>query len=253
MRFAVILAVALGLAAIAPASARDLAAIKAAGTIKIATEGQTPPFNYFKDGTLTGFDIDLGNALAEKLGVKAEWVTLPFDSLLIGLGEGRYDFVIAGHGITPERQKAVDFSTPYYCSGAVIVSLPGGAQKVPDLAGKTVGVMVGTTYLAAVSKVDSVKEVKTFPSDLDALQNLLTRHTDVWVSDKLTVIDIANKTPDAHLQIGDMLFTEREGIAFSKGNDSLREAVDTAFAAALSDGTYAAISDRYLHRDIRCE
>jgi polar amino acid transport system substrate-binding protein len=253
MKLVTILAVVLGLAAIAPASARDLADIKASGTIKIATEGQTPPFNYFKDGKLAGFDVDLGNALAQKLGVKAEWVTLPFDSLLIGLGEGRYDFVIAGHGITPEREKAVDFSTPYYCSGAVIVSLPGGAQKAPELQGKTVGVMVGTTYLAAVSKVENVGEIKTFPSDLDALQNLLTHHTDVWVSDKLTVIDIANKTPEAHLQIGDMLFTEREGIAFGKGNAALRDAVNAALATMLSDGSYAAISNRYLHRDIRCE
>jgi polar amino acid transport system substrate-binding protein len=238
---------------IAPAAwAHDLAAIKASGVIKIATEGATPPFNYFKDGKLMGFDVDIGSAMAEKLGLKAQWVTLPFDSLLVGLDQGRYDFVVAGHGITPAREKAVDFSTPYACSGAAIVSKEGGARTSAGLAGKIVGVQVGTTYLEAVREVPGVAEVKTFPQDTVALQNLLSGRTDVWVSDKLTAVDAANKNPDAKLQIGDLLYEEKYGMAFKKGNTALRDAVSDALAAILSNGTYARISEGYFKTDIRC-
>lgn len=235
-----------------PAGARDLNEIKQSGTIRIATEGATPPFNYFKDGKLMGFDVDVGNAIAAKLGLNPEWVTLPFDSLLVGLDQGRYDFVVAGHGITPEREKAVDFSNPYVCSGAAIVSKKGGPLTVADLSGKTVGVQVGTTYLEAVQKVSSVGEVKTFPKDTDALQNLLAGRTDVWVSDELTAVDAIAKNGDAGLQIGDLLYQEKYGMAFQKGNTGLRDAVNAALAKILGDGTYAGISDHYFGRDIRC-
>lgn len=252
MKSAVWIALALVLSAVAPAGARDLAEIKATGTIKIATEGATPPFNYFEGEKLTGFDVDLGSAIAEKLGVKVEWVTLAFDGLLVGLDHDRYDLVVAGHGITPERQKAVDFSMPYVCSGAAIVAQEGGARSAVDLAGKVVGVQVGTTYLTAVRDVPGVKEVKTFPKDTDALQNLISGRTEVWVSDKLTALTAAEKTPDAKLQIGDLLYEERYGMAFKKGNDTLRTAVDKALGDMLADGSYKQISEHYFQQEIRC-
>ena len=86
------------------ASARTWDAVRQSGTIKIATEGAFPPFNYFEGKKLTGFEVDLGTAIGKALGVKVEWVTQPFDNLLIGLNQDRYDFVIASHGVTPERQ-----------------------------------------------------------------------------------------------------------------------------------------------------
>jgi polar amino acid transport system substrate-binding protein len=252
MKSALALGLCLLLSIAMPATARDLAEVKASGVIRIATEGATPPFNYFEGEKLTGFDVDLGTAIAKELGLKVEWVTLAFDGLLVGLDHDRYDLVVAGHGITPERQKAVDFSTPYVCSGAAIVAREGGAKTVADLAGKIVGVQVGTTYLAAVNKVPGVKEVKTFPKDTDAFQNLVAGRTEVWVSDKLTALTASEKAPEAKLQIGDLLFEERYGMAFKKGNDDLRGAVDKALATLFSGEGYGTISDHYFKQDIRC-
>lgn len=252
MRSTFLIAMGLILSMLAPAAARDLAEVKASGTIRIATEGATPPFNFFEGEKLTGFDVDLGTAIGHELGVKVEWVTLAFDGLLVGLDQGRYDLVVAGHGITPERQKAVDFSTPYVCSGAAIVAKEGGARTVADLAGKVVGVQVGTTYLTAVRDVPGVKEVKTFPKDTDALQNLIAGRTEVWISDKLTALTAAEKAPDAKLQIGDLLYEERYGMAFKKGNDDLRGAIDKALAGLLAGGAYEQISNHYFKQDIRC-
>ena len=145
------------------AQARTWDAIKQSGTIKIATEGAFPPFNFFKGKTLTGFEVDLGTAIGKGLGLKVEWVTQPFDNLLIGLNQDRYDFVIASHGVTPERQKAVDFANPHYCTGGAIVSKVGGPKTVADLKGRSVAVQVGTTYLENVQKVSGIGKVSTFP------------------------------------------------------------------------------------------
>lgn len=146
----------------------------------------------------------------------------------------------------------MDFSNPYVCSGAAVVARAGGPRSKADLTGKTIGVQVGTTYLAAVEKIAGVGEVKTFPKDTDALQNLLAGRTDVWVSDKLTALDASGKNQGANLQIGDLLYEERYGMAFKKGNDGLRAAVNQALTEVLSSGAYADISQRYFGQDIRC-
>jgi polar amino acid transport system substrate-binding protein len=238
---------------VAVAPARDIAAIRKDGVLRLATEGSTPPFNYYQNGRLTGFDVEIGDAIASQLRLRSDWTASPFDTLLIGLQQGRYDLVVMGQAITPERQKAVDFTVPYVCSGGVVVSLPGGPRHREDLAGKTVGVQVGTTYLAALTHVDKVGSVRTFQKDTDALQNLLAHRVDAWVSDRLTALYVAHQNPSFELQIGDALFKERDGIAIAKGESALRDAVNTAIGVILANGTYATIAKRHFGQDVRCE
>lgn len=240
------------LALTASASARTLDEIKKSGTIVIATEGKFPPFNFYKGNQLTGFEYDLGNALAQQMGLKAKWVTQPFDSLLIGLSQGRYDMVIASHGITPERQKAVDFAGPHYCTGGAIVSRVGGPKTAADLKGKTVAVQVGTTYLENVQKVPGVGKVNTYPADTDAQQALMAGRADAWVGDKFTGIDVV-KASNGKLQQGALLFQERNGIPVQKGNTALRAAINAALATLQKNGTYAKLSQQYFGQDIRCK
>lgn len=240
------------LAVAGAAQGRTLDQIKKAGTITIATEGAFKPFNYFEGKKLTGFEVELAEAVAKQMGVKVKWVTQPFDSLLIGLGQNRYDFVIASHGITPERQKAVNFSAPHYCTGGAIVSRPGGPTTASALSGKTVAVQVGTTYLENVRKVSGVKEVKTYPKDTDAQQALLAGRVDGWVSDKFLALD-AIKASGNRLRIGDLLFQERIGMAVAKNNPTLTKALNDALVAVQKDGTYAKISAKYFGTDVRCK
>ncbi|QBY10319.1 amino acid ABC transporter substrate-binding protein [Deinococcus metallilatus] len=233
------------------AEARTWDEIKKSGTIRIATEGAFPPFNLMKGNQLTGFEVDLANALAQQLGLKVQWVTQPFDNLLIGLNQDRYDFVIASHGITPERQKAVDFANPHYCTGGAIVTHPGGPMTAAALKGKTVAVQVGTTYLQNVSKVPGVGDVKTFPKDTDAQAALLAGRVDAWVGDKFTGLDLV-KAQKGKLVQGDLLFNERIGMAVKKGNSSLLKELNAALAKVMNNGTYAKISGEYFGQDIRC-
>jgi polar amino acid transport system substrate-binding protein len=234
------------------AQARTWDAIKASGTIKIATEGAFPPFNFFEGKKLTGFEVDLGTAIGKQLGVKVEWVTQPFDNLLIGLNQDRYDFVIASHGITPERQKAVDFSNPHYCTGGAIVSKVGGPKMVADLKGKSAAVQVGTTYLENVQKVAGIGKVSTFPKDTDAQAALMAGRVDVWVGDKFSALDVV-KAQKGKLQLGDLLFQERIAMAVKKGNSSLLTQLNAGLGTALKDGAYAKLSKQYFGSDIRCK
>lgn len=233
------------------AQARTWANIQKSGTIKIATEGAFPPFNLMKGKTPTGFEVELAEILAKQLGLKVQWTIQPFDSLLIGLNQDRYDFVIASHGITPERQKAVDFSNPHYCTGGAIVTRPGGPLTAKALSGKTVAVQVGTTYLENVRKVPGVRDVKTFPKDTDAQAALMAGRVDAWVGDKFTGLDLIKAQKGKVVQ-GELLFREKIGMAVKKGNTTLLKTLNTALAKAQADGSYAKLSQRYFGEDVRC-
>ncbi len=251
-RFALWLGVlALGLSL---AQVRSFDAIRRSGEIRIGTEGAFPPFNYFDEkNQLAGFEVDLGNAIAKKLGLKPVWIAQSFDSLLIQLNQGRFDFVIASHGITEERAKAVDFTNPHYCTGGVIVSKKGGPSTAKDLQGKVVGVQIGTTYMEAAQKIPGVKQVRTYQKDPDALQDLLAGRLDAWITDRFVAKEaIKERKLEGTLQLGELLFQERVAMAVAKGNKGLLDALNQALADLMKDGTYAQISKKWFGEDVRC-
>lgn len=239
------------LLALGSAQARTLQEVKKAGVLKIATNAEFRPFTYFEGKVMKGFEYDLGNAMARQLGVRAEWINQPFDSLLIGLGQDRFDLVISSHGITPERQKAVDFSNPHYCSGGMILSRPGGPRTAADLKGKMVAAQVGTTYVTKIREVTGDQGLKLYPNNADAYQALVSGRVDAMVNEKFYSLE-AIKNAGGRLQQGELLFQEKLGMAVKKGNTSLLQAVNRGLGAAQKDGTYARISRQYFGQDIRC-
>jgi polar amino acid transport system substrate-binding protein len=241
------------LALAAVAQARPFEAIKKGGKIVIATEGQFAPFNFFQGKKLTGFEVDVAEAMAAKMGLKVEWKTLGFDALLTGLGQDRWDMVIASHGITDERAKAVTFTEPHYCTGGIIVAKNPAIKGAKDLAGKVVAVQTGTSYMDNVKKVAGIKEVKNFPQDTDARAALASGRVDAWVTDKFVAVSSQEKDAKAGLSLGDFLFVERVASAVAKGNTSLAGEVNKALAAIQADGSYEKISKKYFKEDIRCK
>jgi polar amino acid transport system substrate-binding protein len=235
------------------AQARPFDDIKKDGKIIIATEGQFAPFNFFQGAKLTGFEVEVAEAVAAKMGVKVEWKALSFDALLTGLRQDRWDMVIASHGITEERAKAVTFTEPHYCSGGVIVAKDPAVQAAKDLTGKTISVQTGTTYLENVKKVSNVKEIKNFPQDTDARAALASGRVDAWVTDRFVAKQALDANPGSGMKIGGFLFIERIASAVAKGNTSLAGEVNKALAAIQADGTYAAISKKWFNEDIRCK
>lgn len=233
--------------------ARTLEQIRASGRLVVATEGAYPPFNYFQNGKLTGFEVELAEAIGKKMGLTVEWKSLAFDALLAGLQQDRWDMVTASFAITDARARAVTFTQPHYCSGGVIVARDPAIHSAATLAGKSVAVQTGSTYLEHVEKVPGVGQVKNFPQDTDARSALMNGRVDAWVSDRFVVKAAIDSSPKAGLKSGDYLYVEKVASAVKKGNTPLATAVDQALAQLMADGTYKAISEKYLKEDVRCK
>jgi polar amino acid transport system substrate-binding protein len=232
--------------------ARDWKAIKDAGTIVVATEGQYYPFNYFDGPKLTGFEIELAEAVVAKMGLKIEWRVVSFDAQLASIRQDRFDFAIASHGYTEERAKAVDFANPHYCSGGQIVSHPGGPTTVAALKGKTVGVQIATTYFDAAKKIEGVGEIKTYKDETASFAALKANKFDAWISDKYVVKSTLEKNPSAGVTAGDMVFVERISMITRKNNKELLDHINQGLADIMKDGTYKTLSTKYFQSDISC-
>ncbi|WP_278913882.1 ABC transporter substrate-binding protein [Deinococcus wulumuqiensis] len=234
------------------AQARSLSEVLKSGKIVIATDPPYKPFFYEEGGKLTGFEVELGEELARRLGVKVEWKYNKFDTLLIGLSQNRYDMVIASHGITPERLRAVDFSAPDYCSGGTILTTTNGPATAAALKGKAIGVAGGTTYSKIASGVQGA-QVKTFPSTTAALQALTARKVDAILVDQFFAYEMKDSAHGKMLKVGQRLTTERVGFAIQKGKASLTGAVNPQMKKMTEDGTYLKLSQKYFGRDVRCK
>ena len=253
MKFFKAIATAIAICAAFSVQARTIEAIQKDGKILLATEGQFAPFNFFKGSTLTGFEVEVAELVAKKMGLKPEWKTIGFDALLTGLKQDRWDLVVASHAITDERAKAVTFTAPHYCSGGLVVAMDPAIRAAKDLAGKVVAVQTGTSYLQNVQKIANIKDMKNFPTDMDARSALVSKRVDAWVTDRFVAKEVAAKNPTAGFKLGELVFVERVAAAVVKGNTGLADAWSKALAQTMADGSYAAVSKKYFDEDVRCD
>ena len=237
-----------------PAHAADqLDTVKARGTLRIALEGTYPPFN-FKDpktGQLTGYDVEVAKLLASKLGLKPEFVTTEWASILAGLGAGKYDVIVSQVGITPKREQTFDFSQPYtYSTPQLIVRRNERTEysKLEDLKGKKVGVGQGSVFEQQAKAVPGI-EVKSYPAAPENLQDLAFGRVDAALNDSLMVAWLLKSSQlpiRAGARVGAL---ERTGIAFQKGNPKFHAAVDKALEAVRADGSLKAASMKWFGVD----
>jgi polar amino acid transport system substrate-binding protein len=233
-------------------SARTIEDIRKAGEIRLGNSADYEPFYFKQNGKLTGFEVELGNALAARLGVKPNWRQVDFDSLLVTVDQGRLDAAIASHTITAVRARIVDFANPHYCTGTVIVSRAGGPNDPTQLAGKSVSATQSSTFATFARSISGAKVV-TFKQEQDALDALRQGKVDAYITDRLAAVAYAKKYPTPKLQISALLTTERIAIAVKKGNTNLLNAINESLAALYTDGTYAKLSQKYFGADIRCQ
>lgn len=249
----------LGIASLVPtlaigiAQARDWNTIKTSGTMVVATEGAFAPFNYYEGAKLTGFEVDIAEAIVKQLGLKMEWKVVPFDAQIASLGQDRFDFAIASHGYTEERAKAVDFTDPHYCTGGQIAARKDGPLTVAALKGKTVGVQIGTSYLDNAKKIPGIKALKTYKADPEAYAALKARKTDAWISDRWLIHETLQKNPDAGIVAGEHVFIERVSMILRKNNPELKEQLNRGLAEIMKNGTYQALSQKYFKTDASCK
>jgi polar amino acid transport system substrate-binding protein len=164
-RILIALATLLALAAPGAHAQDTLAQIKQKGEMVVGNGGAYPPFDMVIDGQLAGFDIDMGNEIARRMGVKIKWEKIDFSGIIAALTSKRVDLLITGMTKTPERAQRIGFSVPYYETGIAAALKPGVKIDSPkDLAGKVVAVQVGTSGERYVRDNfgSVVKELKVF-------------------------------------------------------------------------------------------
>lgn len=236
-----------------PAYAGDnLAAVKSAGILKVGTEGTYAPFTYHDgSGKLVGFDVEIAEAIAAKLGVKAEFVEGKWDGLIAGLDAKRYDTVINEVGITDARKQKYDFSDPYIASKAVLIvradddSIKGFA----DLKGKKSAQSL-TSNFGKLAEQSGAELVGTDGFD-QSIQLVLTSRADATINDSLSFLDFKKHKPDAPVKIvAQQDNADYSGAIIRKQEPELLAAIDKALADIKSDGTYAKISDKYFGQDV---
>ena len=219
--------------------------IKQKGELVVGTSADYPPYEFHTevDGkdTIVGFDMEIAQAIADKLGMELVWEQVDFDSIIPGIQAGRYDAGVAGISITADRLKNCDFSDPYFLANQVIVVNPGSdIQSKADLTGKTIAVQTGTT--AETYCLDNGYEILSFASNIDAQAALTSGKADAWVVDNEVAVKMAG---EQNLTVLDEAMTsEPYALAFAKGSD-LVDQVNQALSQLLQDGTVEQIFQEY--------
>jgi L-cystine transport system substrate-binding protein len=235
-------------------AADDLAGVKSSGVIKIGTEGTYAPFTFHDaSGQLTGFDVEIGQAIAKRIGVKPEFVEGKWDGLIAGLDVNRYDAVINEVSITDARKAKYDFSSPYIASHAALIvrSDNTSIKTFDDLKGKkSANTLTSNFGKIAKDHGADVVGVQGFNESIDLLTS---GRVDATVNDSLSFLDFKKHKPDAKVKVAavdNSADSEYSGVLIRKGNPELLAAIDKALADLKADGTYKKISDKYFGKDV---
>lgn len=231
-----------------------LAQVKDKGELRVGLEGTYPPFSFQDErGKLTGFEVEFAEQLAQHLGVKAKLQPTKWDGMLASLDSKRIDVVINQVTISDERKKKYDFSTPYTISGVQALTMKakaGTISKPEDLAGKKVGVGLGSNYEQWLR--DNVKgvDIRTYDDDPTKYQDLRSGRLDAILVDRLAALDLVKKTGDTMAVAGAPFSRLESGVALRKGNEDLLNAINQAIAAMQKDGSLTKLSEKWFGADV---
>ncbi|MHB8927598.1 MAG: basic amino acid ABC transporter substrate-binding protein [Bacillota bacterium] len=219
-----------------------LSQIKKKGVMTFATDGAYPPMEMQdpkNPGQYIGFDVDLGKAIAKKIGVKYEIKIVDWDGIIPGLAAYKYDVIMSSMNITDERSKSVDF-VHYFDMGQLIVVKKGNPLKIgklDDLKGKTIAVQISTTNEDVARKIQGAK-VKTFQSFPDAMLEVANGRADATILDEPVARYYAKIDADKFEITGQAFEQAPVGVAVPKNEKELYDAVKKALDDLHADGTY---------------
>ncbi|WP_238883164.1 amino acid ABC transporter substrate-binding protein [Clostridium sp. YIM B02551] len=229
-----------------------LDSIKKEGVIKIGTEGTYAPYTFHDStGKLSGFDVEIAQEIAKRIGVKPEFVETKWDGMLAGLDAKRFDIVVNEVGINDERKVKYDFSDPYVTSKALLIVKGDNTsiKSFDDLKGKKAAQTLTSNFgkLAKASGADIV-EADGFNQSIDLLTS---GRVDATINDSLSYYDLKKQKPDLQVKIAaESKDADQSAVLINKGNKELVDAVNKALADMKSDGTYLEISKKYFNEDV---
>ena len=222
------------------------------GSMSFAMSGAYPPFNFVDIfGELQGFDVDISLEIANRLALEAEFVTTAFDTIVGGLQAKRYDTILGSLAITPEREEQVNFSDPYYTSGAqLVVRADSDINSPEDLSDARIAVVVGTTFEKEALKLPGVVDVVLYEGEEQTLQDLQIGRVDGVITDRLIGLYMIEEMGFDLKLAGDPLYEEVIAVALHKDSTELLASVNEALADMRDDGTYQEISEKWFGQDI---
>ena len=231
----------------------------AQASLRIATEGAYPPFNYVENGEPAGFEVDLGRALCDAMGLPCTFVLQEWDGMYAALRENRFDAIMSSMEVTSERRGRYRFSRAYYRIPAQLIGGKADPAAAPfdpaQLAGKSVGVVADSEFATYLEGLPQPPEVRTYHKQDEANLDLLTGRIDYVLGDKLALAAFlrSREGETCCRAISDLPVDRGEGIAVAlrKGDRALAEMFDAAIATVMANGTYDRIRARYIPFDVR--
>ncbi|XXQ68761.1 transporter substrate-binding domain-containing protein [Neisseriaceae bacterium B1] len=225
-------------------------------TLMVGTMGTYAPFTYHdeKTGKLTGYDVEVTRAVADKLGVKVEFKETPWDAMMAGLKAGRFDLVANQVALTsPERQAMFDKAEPYSWSGKMIVARADHAPiaKLEDIKGVKTTVMLGSNYDEVAKKMGA--DLVHTDTMSQGLMNVQQKRADITLNDELSLLDYLKKNPNSGLKY--VWRTPKEeklgaGLVMNKGNDEALAKINDAMKELQADGTLKKLSEEFFGEDV---
>lgn len=222
------------------------------GTLTACSDIPYEPFEFFDGDTPTGFDMELGRAIADNLGLEFEASDQEFDGIWLAPAAGKCDLVISAMTITPERQEAALFGDPYFSANQSLLVRADEADQYPDLAateGKTIGVQTGTTGAAyAEANKPSGATIKEFDEPAAMFLALQSNDIDAVLQDFPVNLERANQD-DRFAVVAEFETDEQYGFATSKDRTALMDAMNAELQELRDDGTYQEIFDEWFPKD----
>jgi ABC-type amino acid transport substrate-binding protein len=228
----------------------SLERVKKAGKLVVAVDTTYPPMEYVEGDKIVGYDVDLAKAIAQKMGVQAEFVSSDWDGILSGLLAKRYDVIMSSMNITPVRLEQVNF-VEYAKMSQVFVSANGNNVKTEkDLSGKVVVVQADTTSHLWADKVKAetvkdIKEIRSFKGATDAFLEVKNGRGDVVVIDEPVGLYYAKLDAATFKVTGRAMDAEPIGVAIRKEDNDLKAGIEKAIKDLRNDGTYKKIAEQW--------
>jgi polar amino acid transport system substrate-binding protein len=218
------------------------------GVLTVGTDAPYPPFliGTPEDPNFTGYEIELFNAIAEKIGYPdPQYSNTNFAAVFRDTANGLFDIAVVSSTILAERERVVDFTDPHYeAQQALLVPEDSDIASVDDLDGAIVGAQDGTTGEAYANDETGASEVRGFPQGPDAITAVVTGQVDATIIDQPVAVDAVEKQGGMEV-VEEIQTNELYGFPVAPDNDGLREAVNTALQELKDDGTVEELYEKY--------
>lgn len=235
------------------ALADQLDSVKAAGTLKCGVGSQYKPFSFVQDPKtrkFVGYDVDICEAVAAKIGVKPELVFITGATRVTDLQSGRTDIALANLTHTPERAQLVDFSHNYFAADVkVMVPASSSIQRFADLSDKRIAGISGSNHEVKVPKVITGADLKVFPSPANAYLALEQGKVEAMVGDETTLIGLIGAQQGKWRILDQPVDTQQIGIGVRKGEPRMVAAVNDTLADLEKSGKGTQIFDQWFGKD----